>query len=411
MSGGAEFRFLTLNDIVTKEKTVFVRVDVNSPLDPTTKEIIDDTRIRMTRETLESLKDAKVVVGSHQGRPGDEDFTSLEVHAKLLQNHVPQRVKFVEDIIGPEARYQIRNLKVGEILVLDNLRLCSEENISAPPDSLAKTIMVKRLAGLLDVYVNDAFATAHRSQASIVGLPRLVQAVAGKLMAKELEALKQAYHSPRRPSVYVIGGAKVEDKLPIIENILKTGKVDRVLVGGVVANVFLRASGIDFGEAENRKLEKSAVSLEKVRTILREYKDKVVLPKDLAILRDGTRVDISLGQGVQGETVRDIGRETSREYAQIIMQSKTIVSSGPMGVFEDKEFELGSRTVLEAMAEKGAFTVVGGGHMASYASMLGLDGRLSHVSTAGGAMLTFLAGEDLPGVTALIESAHRQTAR
>jgi len=411
MSGGAEFRFLTLNDIVTKEKTVFVRVDVNSPLDPTTKEIVDDTRIRMTRETLESLKDAKVVVGSHQGRPGDEDFTSLEAHAKLLQNHVPQQVKFVEDTIGPEARHQIRNLKVGEILVLDNLRLCSEENISAPPDSLAKTIMVKRLAGLLDVYVNDAFATAHRSQASIVGLPRLVQAVAGKLMAKELEALKQAYYSPLRPSVYVIGGAKAQDKLPIIENILKTGKADRVLVGGVVANVFLRASGIDFGEAENRRLEKSAVLLEKARTILGGYKEKVVLPKDLAILRGGTRVDVSLGQGVKGETVRDIGRETSREYAQIIIQSKTIVSSGPMGVFEDKEFELGSRTVLEAMAEKEAFTVVGGGHMASYASMLGLGGRLSHVSTAGGAMLTFLAGEDLPGVTALIESAHRQTAR
>jgi len=411
MSGGAEFRFLTLNDIVTKEKTVFVRVDVNSPLDPTTKEIIDDTRIRMTRETLESLKDAKVVVGSHQGRPGDEDFTSLEAHAKLLQKHVPQRVKFVEDTIGLEARHQIRNLKVGEILVLDNLRLCSEENISAPPDSLAKTIMVKRLAGLLDVYVNDAFATAHRSQASIVGLPRLVQAAAGKLMAKELEALKQAYYSPRRPSVYVIGGAKAQDKLPIIENILKTGKADRVLVGGVVANVFLRASGVDFGEAENRKLEKSAVLLEKARTILGGYKDKVVLPKDLAILRDGTRVDVSLGHGVEGETVRDIGRETSREYAEIIKQSKTIVSSGPMGVFEERGFELGSRTVLEAMAEKGAFTLVGGGHMAGYASMLGLDACLSHVSTAGGAMLTFLAGEELPGVKALIESAHRQIAK
>ena len=411
MSGGAEFRFLTLNDIVTKEKTVFVRVDVNSPLDPTTKEIIDDTRIRMTRETLESLKDAKVVVGSHQGRPGDEDFTSLEAHAKLLQKHVPQRVKFVEDTIGLEARHQIRNLKVGEILVLDNLRLCSEENISAPPDSLAKTIMVKRLAGLLDVYVNDAFATAHRSQASIVGLPRLVQAVAGKLMAKELEALKEAYYSPRRPSVYVIGGAKAEDKLPIIENILRTGKADRVLVGGVVASLFLRASGMDFGEAENRKLEKSAVLFEKARAILTGYKDKVVLPKDLGILRDGTRVDVSLGHGVEGESVRDIGRETSREYAEIIKQSKTIVSSGPMGVFEERGFELGSRTVLEAMAEKGAFTLVGGGHMAGYASMLGLDACLSHVSTAGGAMLTFLAGEELPGVKALIESAHRQIAK
>lgn len=408
LSAGTEFDFLTLDDIVTKGRTVFVRVDINSPLDPSTKEIIDDTRIKMTDETLRSLSNAKVVLGSHQGRPGDEDFTSLEAHAKLLQKYVPQRVKFVEDTIGPEARNQINSLNVGEILVLDNLRLCSEENLSAPPDTLAKTIMVKRLAALLDAYVNDAFATSHRSQASIVGLPRVIQAAAGKLMAKELEALKQAYHAPQHPSIYVIGGAKAEDKLPIIENILRTGKADKVLVGGVVANVFLRASGIDFGEAENQKLEKSSILLEKARTILTKYKERVVLPKDLAILRDGAREDVSLEQRVDRKIVRDLGEETSRQYAAIIKQSKTIVSSGPMGVFEEKGFEVGSKTVLEAMAEAQAFTVVGGGHMASYASMLGIDRRLSHVSTAGGAMLAFLAGEELPGVKALVDAAHRQ---
>ena len=406
---GTEFHFLTLDDVKTSGRTVFVRVDMNSPLDPSGKKILDDTRIRMTRETLERLKDAKVVVGSHQGRPGDEDFTSLEAHARLLQKYVSQPVKFVEDVIGPEARNQTKSLRVGEILVLDNLRLCSEENVSAPPDVLEKTIMVQRLAGLLDVYVNDAFATAHRLQASIVGLPRVVQAVAGKLMAKELEALKQAYYDPRRPSVYVLGGAKAEDKLPIIENILGARKADRVLVGGVVANVFLRASGVDFGEAENRKLEKSPALLEKARAILSKYKDKIILPADLAVVRDGKRLDISLRQ-VKGEGVRDIGKETSSEYAKVIKGAKTVVSSGPLGVFEEKEFDLGSKTVLEAMAGQDAFTVVGGGHMGSYASMLGLDQRLSHVSTAGGAMLTFLAGEELPGVRALVEAANRKKA-
>ena len=404
-----EFHFLTLDDVKTSGRTVFVRVDMNSPLDPSGKKILDDTRIRMTRETLERLKDAKVVVGSHQGRPGDEDFTSLEAHARLLQKYVSQPVKFVEDVIGPEARNQTKSLRVGEILVLDNLRLCSEENVSAPPDVLEKTIMVQRLAGLLDVYVNDAFATAHRLQASIVGLPRVVQAVAGKLMAKELEALKQAYYDPRRPSVYVLGGAKAEDKLPIIENILGARKADRVLVGGVVANVFLRASGVDFGEAENRKLEKSPALLEKARAILSKYKDKIILPTDLAVVRDGKRLDISLRQ-VKGEGVRDIGKETASEYAKVIKGAKTVVSSGPLGVFEEKEFDLGSKTVLEAMTGQGAFTVVGGGHMGSYASMLGLDQRLSHVSTAGGATLTFLAGEELPGVRALVEAANRKKA-
>jgi phosphoglycerate kinase len=411
LSGNTEFRFLTLDDVVTKGKTVFVRVDINSPLDPKTKQIIDDTRIRMTRYTLESLNDAKVVVGSHQGRPGDEDFTSLEAHAKLLQKHVAQRVTFVEDTIGPEAREQIRNLKAGEILVLDNLRLCSEENISATPEKLADTIMVRRLAPLFDVYVNDAFATAHRVQASIVGLPQVIRAVAGRLMAKELTALKQAYHNPHRPSVYVIGGAKAEDKLPIIENILATGKADKVLVGGVVADVFLRASGTDFGQAENRKLEKSPALFEKAQSILKNYKGRVVLPKDLALSRNGKRVDVPIGQGTNGDVVRDIGRETSSQYAEIIKESKTVVSSGPLGVFEEKGYELGSRTVLEAMAAQGACSVVGGGHMGSYASLLGLDKRITHVSTAGGAMLAFLAGEELPGVKALVDAASRQRAR
>lgn len=411
MSSDTEFRFLTLDDVVTKRKTVFVRVDINSPLDPKTKQIIDDTRIRMTRYTLESLNDARVVVGSHQGRPGDEDFTSLEAHAKLLQKHVTQRVRFVDDTIGPEARQQIRNVKAGEILVLDNLRLCSEENISGTPEKLASTIMVQRLAALLDVYVNDAFATAHRAQASIVGLPQVVQAVAGRLMAKELDALKQAYHNPQRPSVYVIGGAKAEDKLPIIENILKTGKADKVLAGGVVANVFLRASGTDFGETGNRILDKSPVLLETARSILRNYKDKIVLPKDLALSRGGNRIDVLVGQGTKGEPVHDIGKETSRQYAEIIKGSKTVVSSGPLGVFEEKGFELGSKTVLEAMAAQGACSVVGGGHMGSYANSLGLDERITHVSTAGGAMLAFLAGEELPGVKALVDAASRQKAR
>jgi phosphoglycerate kinase len=271
--------------------------------------------------------------------------------------------------------------------------------------------MMARLAPLFDLYVNDAFATAHRVQASIVGFPQLVPAAAGRLMAKELEALRQAYHDPQRPSVYVIGGAKAEDKLPIIENILKTGRADRVLVGGVVANVFLRALGTNFGETGNRVLDKSPALLEKARSILNNYKDKIVLPRDLAITRDGKRVEVPAGQRTIDDPVHDIGKETAQQYAEIIRQSKTVVSSGPLGLFEDKGFELGSRTALEAMAAQGACSVVGGGHMGSYASSLGLDKRITHVSTAGGAMLAFLGGQELPGVKALLDAARRQKPR
>jgi phosphoglycerate kinase len=411
LSDNADFRFQTLEDVSTKGKTVFVRVDVNCPLDPSSKQIIDDTRIRMCRDTLESLKDAKVVVGSHQGRPGDEDFTTLEAHAKLLGRYVSRPVKFVEDTTGPEALRSIKALKSGEILVLDNLRLCAEENISGTAELLSNTIMVQRLSKVIDIYVNDAFATAHRAQASIVGLPRVVQAVAGRLMARELNALKRAYHNPEHPSIYVIGGAKADDKLPIIDNILHSGKADKVLVGGVVANVFLRALGTDFGDSENRKLEKSSAVFEKARSILSKYKGKVIVPKDLAIQQGGSRADQPISKGLAGAVVKDIGRETSQEYVRIISGSKTVVSSGPLGVFEEKGFDLGSKSVLEAMASQKAFTVVGGGHMGSYATMLGLDRRLSHVSTAGGAMLAFLAGEELPGVKALVDSALRYTEK
>jgi phosphoglycerate kinase len=411
LSDYADFRFQTLDDVSTGGKTIFVRVDVNCPLDPSSKQIIDDTRIRMCKDTLESLKDAKVVVGSHQGRPGDEDFTTLEVHAKLLGRYVSRPVKFVEDTIGPESLRSVRALESGEILVLDNLRLCAEENISGTAELLSNTIMVQRLSKVIDIYVNDAFATAHRAQASIVGLPRVIQAVAGRLMAKELNALKRAYHSPEHPSVYVIGGAKADDKLPIIDNILQSGKADKVLVGGVVANVFLRASGADFGDSENRKLEKSSTVFEKARSILSKYKGKVILPSDLAIQQGGSRVDQPVSKGLAGAVVKDIGKETCQGYLRIISGSKTVVSSGPLGVFEEKGFDLGSKTVLEAMASQEAFTVVGGGHMGSYATMLGLDRRLSHVSTAGGAMLAFLAGEELPGVKALVDSAVRYTEK
>jgi phosphoglycerate kinase len=271
--------------------------------------------------------------------------------------------------------------------------------------------MVQRLSKVIEIYVNDAFATAHRAQASIVGLPLVVQAVAGRLMAKELNALKRAYHSPEHPSVYVIGGAKADDKLPIIDNILQSGKADKVLVGGVVANAFLRASGTDFGDSQNSKLEKSSTVFEKARSILSKYKGKVILPSDLAIQQGGSRVDQPISKGLAGAVVKDIGKETCREYLRIISGSKTVVSSGPLGVFEEKGFDLGSKTVLEAMASQDAFTVVGGGHMGSYATMLGLDRRLSHVSTAGGAMLAFLAGEELPGVKALVDSALRYAGK
>ncbi|OFX17858.1 phosphoglycerate kinase, partial [archaeon RBG_16_50_20] len=218
-----EFDYLTLDDFELRDKRVLVRLDINAPIDPTTNQILDDTRIVAAKPTLDALTRSKVVVLSHQSRPGKDDFTSLQQHATLLQKNCSQRVRFIDDVMGPAAREAIRKLSRGEVLVLDNVRFCAEEALEDKGEKLAKTNLVSRLAPLFNLYVNDAFAAAHRAQTSLVGFPYVLPSAAGKLMEKELAALQQLLQRPERPSTYLLGGAKIEDKVPVIENILATG--------------------------------------------------------------------------------------------------------------------------------------------------------------------------------------------
>ena len=402
-----EFDYLTLNDFNVKGKRVLLRLDINSPLDPNSNQILDDSRIQAAKPTLDALKSARTVVISHQSRPGKDDFTSLQQHAKLLQKVCSQRVKFVEDVMGPTAREAIRQADIGEVLVLDNLRLCAEENLEETGEKLAKTLLVTRIALLFDLYVNDAFATSHRSQASLVGFPRVLPSAAGKLLEKELAALKKLLKEPESPSTYMLGGAKIEDKVPVVENILATGKADHVLVGGNVGKVFLKAKGQKFSTSEEQWLGKATDQVLKAIEMIRKYGKRIVTPTDFGTLMDGKRVEIDSKKLPKAENVMDIGTSTAEAFGGIIKESKTVVASGPMGVFEQDGFETGTRTVLEAMANSDAFTVIGGGHMAGYAGILGIADRFSHVSTAGGAMLSLLAGEELPAIAALVESSKR----
>ncbi len=401
------FRFLTIDDFNVEGKTVFLRVDVNSPIDPTNNTILDDSRIRATKQTLDSLKNAKVVLGSHQSRPGKKDFTTLEEHAELLRGYCTQEVTFVEDVIGPTARNAIKQLKRGQILVLDNLRICSEEMLEAPSEKLAKTMMIQRLAPLCDFYINDAFAAAHRPQASLVGFAYVLPAAAGRLMEKELRAINAALFEPKHPSTYVLGGAKVEDKLPVIENILKLQKTDTVLLGGLMAKVFLKAMGIELGRGNDEELKGFLGYIERAKIILAKYPNRVRVPVDLATLRDNKRVEAPLTKLEHDEVSLDIGSETAKEYTQTIKESKTVVANGPMGVFEKEGFDLGTKTILRAIASCNGTTLIGGGHLAGLASLLEMEKSFTHVSTAGGAMLSMLAGETLPGVEALVQAAEK----
>jgi len=288
------------------------------------------------------------------------------------------------------------------------VRFCAEEMLEDKGEKLAKTNLVTRLAPLFDLYVNDAFATAHRPQASLVGFPEVLPAAAGRLMEKELSAIERLMVNPTRPCTYVLGGAKVEDKVPVIENILATRKADHVLVGGNVAKVFLKARDTKLGPQDEENLGDVTDEVLKANRILLKYRGRVILPLDFGTLKNDKRVDTEVKNLSRTGSALDIGPKTVRKFRELINESKTVVASGPMGVFEEDRFESGTRAVLESMASANAFTVVGGGHMAGYAGILGISDQLSHVSTAGGAMLSMLAGEELPAITALVAAAKRQ---
>lgn len=404
-------KFLRMDDFDLENKAVLLRVDINIPLDPSTLQILDDTRIREIGQTLSDLRWSKVVLASHQSRPGRADFTNLEPHARRLQRYCSQRVKFVEDVVGPSARQEVRRLQSGEILVLDNLRFCAEENMDCSPETAAKTHLVKRLAPLFDLFVNDAFGTAHRSQPSLIGFAEVLPTVAGRLMERELNAFNTILTESARPSVFVLGGAKVEDKLPVMEHVLRSNKADKVLLGGVPGKVFLRAEGLRLGPKNEEELKGLEKCVETARTMLNNFPNHIEVPVDLAILKSERREEIAVKELPIGESILDIGHRTTRRYVEAISKARTVVANGPLGVFEKNGFDYGTRSTLEAIGNRDGYTVLGGGHLVGLASILGMEDRFSHLSTAGGAMLALLAGEKLPVVEALERAAQRNKSR
>ena len=405
--GLSSHKFLTLDEVETSNKRIFLRVDINVPLDPSTHQILDDTRIRAVSETLARLEDARVVLGSHQSRPGKDDFTNMQPHSEALAECCNQQVMFVDDVIGPHARQRIAKVEPGQVLVLDNLRFCAEENIDDKPEKLLKTHFVKQLSPLFDLNINDAFATAHRSQPSIVGLTDALPSAAGRLMEKELKAVSGLLVEPRRPCVYVLGGAKVEDKIPVIEHILTRDKADKILLGGVPAKVFLKAMDRKISADDEKDMAGLQTQIKNAKSLWMKYKDKIEVPVDLAYADTrGKRTDRAIDIPLK-ESALDIGAKTVEIYSKVVEGAATTVANGPLGVFERDGFDLGTKQVLEAMARSNGYTVIGGGHLVGLASILGIDERFKHVSTAGGAMLSLLSGQSLPGVDALVRAAER----
>lgn len=401
-------KFPTLDDVDVSGKTVLVRVDINSPIDPKTGEILDDTRIRECAPTLKELseKGAKVVVLAHQGRPGDEDFTPLEKHSKKLSEALGQDVKYVDDVFGEIARKAIESLGPGEVLLLENVRFCDEENITRPPEECAKTKLVSTLAELADFYVTDAFASAHRSQASLVGFGVLLPTYAGRLMEREINGLSRAL-SPERPCIYVLGGAKVDDSLKIIEHVLGRDVADEVLTGGLLGHAFLAATGRDIGATNRSLLEKDfAEEIELAKKSLSVYGDRIKVPQDVVVDDQGKPKELNVKQLPTEFSISDIGGLTIEDYSKNIAGAKTVVANGPLGIFENRAFARGTFEILNAMAQSKAFTIIGGGHMVAAAQELSVAGKIKHISTGGKACISFLSGDKLPVIEMLVHAKH-----
>lgn len=387
------FNKKTVRDVDFSGKRVLVRVDFNVPIKD--GKVTDDTRIRAALPTIEYLlkQGASVILFSHLGRPknGPDPKYSMKPTADYLSGLVSAPVKFVEEAAGPKAKAAAESLKPGEILVLENTRFYPGEEKNDPA-------LAKQFADLADMYVMDAFGSAHRAHSSTEGVARLLPAVAGLLMEKEIQYLGQAIMDPARPFVAILGGAKISDKIGVIRNLLS--KSDSILIGGAMANTFFKAQGYPLGDSlvENEVLDLA-------RELLASGGNKIRLPVDVVIatgIEEGaeTRV-MPVGAVPDGWKILDIGPKSVANFAKVIKESKTVVWNGPMGMFEVERFAQGTFGVARALADSDATTIVGGGDSAAAIQQSGLADKITHISTGGGASLEMLEGIPLPGVAAL----------
>lgn len=395
------FGINTLDQVQVKGKVALCRVDINQPVDKTTGVLKSTHRIEACVPTVRELMEggARVVLLAHQGSDIEyKNFYTTRPHAQALSRFLGAPVKWVEDVCGPLARQAIRELKDGEVLLLDNVRFCSEEqtlfekSLKLSHEEQSKTQVVSKLAPLADLYVCDAFAAAHRDQPSLCGFEQLLPSYMGRLFEKEYCVVSQLMQRPERPCVFVLGGAKVADAFLMMETVLSGGAADRVLAGGLVGNILLAAAGQDIGEKSLAFIRKEGYGqfIESSRTLLTAYADRITLPMDL-VYADGLATDI--------------GQETAREYQKIIREAKTVFVNGPMGVFEKPETEMGTKMVWDALGDTGAYTVVGGGDSVAATQKYGKAQAIDYLCTGGGALIRFLTGEELPVVKALRHAA------
>ncbi|MDR2484790.1 MAG: phosphoglycerate kinase [Treponema sp.] len=406
------FGINTLDDIDVKDKTVLCRIDINQPVDRATGTLKDTARIEACIPTLKELseKGAKLALLAHQGSDIEyNNFWTTEPHSKVLTGLLGREVRFIDDVCGPAARGAIKALNRGEILLLDNVRFVSEEQtlfetrLLLSHEDQAKTLLVRKLAPLADLYVCDAFAASHRDQPSLCGFEQLLPSAMGRLFEEEFCVISGIMENPDRPCVFVLGGAKINDAFLMMSAVLAGGAADRVLTGGLVGEVLLWADGKDIGEPARVYIRKEGYEglVDAAKELLAKYRDKISMPNDVAAVDNGKRAEFPLGKIPADSLILDIGTGTAKQYQQIVRSAKTVFVNGPMGVFEDPYTETGTKMVWDALGDTAAYTVIGGGDSITATKKYGKTGAISYICTGGGALIRFLTGEELPVVKAL----------
>ena len=408
----SELKITSMREIDVSGRVVLLRLDINSPIDPTTKKIVNRNRLTESLPTLKYLfeNNARIAIIAHQGDTLDyENLIPLSEHAEILSELIGKKIKYIDDVCGPAAQDEIKNLKPGEAALLGNIRYLSEEistfenAVKLEPNEMLNTFLVRSLAPLVDIYVNDAFSAAHRNAPSMTAFQEIKPSAAGDLLFREVEALTMVMKSPVKPSVFILGGAKISDAFGMIKQVLANGTADKILTCGITGEIFLMANGLSIGARKEKYLkDKSLLDfIEPAKEYMRDYPGRIEMPSDLAYESNAQRKEIDVNDLPVDEMFMDIGTNTILTYSAIIAGANTMFANGPAGVYENPLFEKGTREIWQAIASSKGYSVIGGGDTVAAAEKLIDIKKISYVCTAGGAMVRFLTGKKLPLIKAM----------
>lgn len=408
----------SIDDVSVRGRTVLLRVDINSPINRATGKIADENRLDKSLPTIMDLSEAgcRLVIIAHQGDTLDyHNLVSLEEHAEKLSAKTGRRVGFIDDVAGPAARLAISELSDGEILLLENLRFLTEEvstfdaAVKLTPSEMTQTYLVRNLAPVVDLYVNDAFAAAHRNAPSMVAFQEVLPTAGGRLLINEVRALSGLAADPNRPCVFLLGGLKISDAFSMMERVLSNGTADAILTTGITANVMLAARGVNLGAATSSFISDRSLDsfIPRAAELLAKYGSKIEVPIDLAVSDEGERREIDVADLPVDELIIDVGSRTVAAYEAVITGAATIFVNGPAGIYESPSGEYGTRSLWEAVAAADGYSVIGGGDTVASARKFVDLADIGFVSTGGGALIRYLSGQRLPLLDAMEDAAER----